>query len=218
MIKEDSSFFSRMYNKWNPTFGFELIIGEYEGYKPNNTFFEDLRASFEQFLRSFHFIKLWELNLSGSLFRDENDTRYSGKGAELVYKIFSNYNESRLPIIFEDPHGEEILALFIGLEYQNIEGKTVINNQYGTIQYGVEKRNENNQLVFYFEWGCGAEWFYNKYKDENSEIIRKSIIEFYENLSNSKELWIKYYLYDFDLEIEKYTKKKVIVSKPKPLS
>lgn len=212
-IEDEFNLSIRAYTKWYPTFNFELIIGEYEGYKIQNTFFEDLKASFEHFIASFPFIKLWELNLSGSLFRDEKDTRYRGTGTELVYKIFANYNESRLPIIFADPDGEEILAIFLGLEYQNIEGETTINNQYGTIQYGIEKRNDNNQLVFYLEWGCGAEWFYNKYKEENRAIVRKAIIDFYESSPNYQELSISYYLRGFDLEIEKYTEKKVLIRK-----
>jgi hypothetical protein len=210
-IEDDFNLANRIYTRWYPAFSFELIIAEYDGYKPQNTFYKDLKEAFVAFVSSFYFIKLHKLNLSGSLFRDKNDTRYTGQGLELTNKIFSNYNESRLPTIFDDPDGEEILAIFLGLEYQSIDGEIYVNEQYHSLEFMIEYRNGKNQLVFYFEWGFGAEWFYNKYKVENRTIVRKAIIDFHESNQNYKELRMNHHLYLFDLELEAHTQKEVIV-------
>ncbi|WP_435356914.1 hypothetical protein [Emticicia sp. SJ17W-69] len=209
--------------KWYPftkqyyLFSFQVLVAEYEEYSPQNSFFEDLKSAFEQFASSFKFIRFHELEMiCPPLFDGESFNRTKEIGIEAVYTLLKRYDETKLSLIFNlsEYEVEEIFSIGISLIYQGIDGE-IIENEYraSDLLLFIDNRSGKSQLFISFDWNFGAEWFYNKYKEENIAIVRKAIIDFYESNPDYKELKIDYQLYGFDLELEKYTSKEVIVKK-----
>ncbi|GAB2617414.1 hypothetical protein GCM10027035_12170 [Emticicia sediminis] len=207
----------RAFTKWYYLLHFQVFIAEYEEYNSHNSFFEDLKNAFEQFVASFKFIKLHELEMiCPPLFDGESFNRTKEIGIEAVYTLLRRYDETKLPLIFNlnEYEVEEIFSIGISLIYQDIDGKIIENDHPTTyLLLFIDNRSGKTQLSLSFDWDFGAEWFYNEYKIENRAIVRKAIIDFYESNPNYKELKIDYQLYGFDLELEKYTSKEVIVKK-----
>lgn len=201
------------FNRWASVFDFDVLVGEYSENDYEITFLCDLKKSFEEFINSFKFIKLGELQISCPLFTEPHSPRLKQAGIEVANILFDNYNHSKLPLIFSNSDGSDIFAMFITMNYIDIEGKTLENDNKSSLLFGVKNSSEKSELYISFTWEFGAEWFYNEFKEENRKIIRDAILSFYESSPKYKRLRINYLLFGFDLDLDKYTEKEVIVDK-----
>ncbi|MER0442731.1 hypothetical protein [Emticicia sp. W12TSBA100-4] len=194
-------------------FDIEILIENYDKKGLNaHSFPEDLIDSIVKFKKAFSFLNFTEMWLNNELFFIEKSWFKSDENIDMS-KIFGNYNKEKLKSIFNDDLGEHIINLSTIMPFKTVEMQDSEINSESTGVILFDNRNEKIQLILSFEWNFGAEWFYNKYKEENIAIVRKAIIDFYESNPNYKELKIDYQLYGFDLELEKYTSKEVIVKK-----
>ena len=200
------------FTKWASVFDFNIVIDEYSKNEIENTFLANLKKSFEQFINSFKFIKLGGLQVSCPLFIEPHSPRLKESGIDVVNILFDNYMNSKLSLIFSNADGWDIFAMFVTMNYQDSKGKLLESDNKSSLLIGVDNSSEKSQLFISFTWEFGAEWFYNEFKEENRKIIRDAILSFYESSPNYKRLRINYLLSGFDLKLNEYTEKEVIVN------
>ncbi|AFK03009.1 hypothetical protein Emtol_1867 [Emticicia oligotrophica DSM 17448] len=193
-------------------FEYSMVISEYPKSTNEETFFYDLKSALNEFIRHFFFFNVSAFEgVDYELFLiDENKSNepYSS----IVDSILSKINYPAVNNILNMSFGTTIIIASASLQYESIEKNFKQTDNKYILSIYIDNKNIPT-LILGIDWNFGAEWFYNEYKIENRAIVRKAIIDFYESNPNYKELKIDYQLYGFDLELEKYTSKEVIVKK-----
>lgn len=189
-------------------FEVDIIIGEYSiGHY--ESFLDDFKNALSDFEKIFTFLKLTKIDWIARRFIDEsiNIETETNISTSIAYESFGT--EAFLEQFFDDDMSLEFLGLELSLVYENINKEVSRRRSFGCLCFAAFNKNGQTILRLSLDWYLGSEWFYNEYRVENSQKVIDAIIKFYEIREQYKDLKIEYHLAGFDLDLEKYTSKKV---------